>query len=142
MILSASHKHLKQILTIERLSFIRPWTENHFTADLNNKISVNWVYIDSNQVMGYLFGWHVMDEYHLNNITVAKGFRRKGTATYLLNHMVLYLSDLKVRTVFLEVRSSNLSAQKLYERMGFLYCGKRRHYYTEGDDAILYTLGI
>ena len=71
MIVSASHEYLEQILNIERSSFSKPWTEYHFMSDLNNKISVNWVYLNNVQVMGYLFGWHVMDEYHLNNIAVA-----------------------------------------------------------------------
>ena len=117
MIVSASHEYLEQILIIERSSFSKPWTEYHFKSDLNNKISVNWVYLNNIQVIGYLFGWHVMDEYHLNNIVVAKSFRENGTAIYLLKNMELYLDDIKVKSVLLEVSSSNLPARKLYEKM-------------------------
>ena len=140
MIVSASHGHLEQILTIERASFIKPWTEYHFKSDLNNKISENWVYLNNIQVIGYLFGWHVMDEYHLNNIAVAKDFRENGTAIYLLENMILYLNDIKVNSVFLEVSSSNLPARKLYEKIGFVPQGERKDYYTKGDDAVLYML--
>ena len=142
MIISASHEYLEQILIIERSSFSKPWTEYHFKSDLNNKISVNWVYLDNIQVMGYLFGWHVMDEYHLNNIAVAKRFRENGTAIHLLKNMVSYLNDIKVKSVLLEVSSSNLPAQKLYEKMGFMPQGERKDYYTKGDDAVLYILEI
>ena len=78
---------------------------------------MNWVYLDNIQVIGYLFGWHVMDEYHLNNISVAKRFRENGTAIHLLKNMVSYLNDIKVKSVLLEVSSSNLPARKLYEKM-------------------------
>ena len=142
MIVSASHEYLEQILIIEQSSFSKPWTEYHFKSDLNNKISVNWVYLDNIQVMGYLFGWHVMDEYHLNNIAVAKSFRKNGTAIHLLKNMVSYLNNIKVKSVLLEVSSSNLPAQKLYEKMGFVRQGERKDYYTKGDDAVLYTLEI
>ena len=142
MIVSASHEHLEQILVIERASFSKPWTEYHFKSDLNNKISVNWIFLKNDQVVGYLFGWHVMDEYHLNNIAVAKHFRENGTAIHLLKNMVSYLNDIKVKSVFLEVSSSNLPARKLYEKMGFVHQGKRKDYYIKGDDAVLYSLEI
>ena len=142
MIVSASHEYLEQILTIERSSFSKPWTKYHFMSDLNNKISVNWVYLNNIQVIGYLFGWHLMDEYHLNNIAVAKSFRENGTAIHLLKNMVSYLNDIKVKSVLLEVSSSNLPARKLYEKMGFVPQGERKDYYTKGDDAVLYTLEI
>ena len=140
MIISASQNHLVGILNIERESFSKPWTEYHFKRDLNNKISVNWVYQNDNHVVGYLFGWKVMDEYHLNNIAIAKSFRRNGIGVHLLKNMLSYLKDLKVKSVFLEVSSSNLPARTLYEKMNFVPQSERKDYYNKGDDAVLYTL--
>ena len=140
MIVSASHEHLEPILVIERASFSQPWTESHFKSDLNNKISINWVYQKNDYVVGYLFGWHVMDEYHLNNIAVADSFRGAGIGIHLLNNMESHLRGIKVKSVFLEVSLGNLHARKLYEKMGFVPQGERKNYYTKGDDAVLYTL--
>ena len=140
MIISASEDHLAEILNIECKSFSKPWTEYHFKNDLNNKISVNWVYQNDNHVVGYLFGWKVMDEYHLNNIAVAESFRKNRIGIHLLKNMVSYLKEVKVKSVFLEVSSSNLPARKLYEKMGFVPQGERKDYYTKGDDAVLYML--
>ena len=126
MIVPASDDHIEQILSIERSSFSKPWSEYHFMSDLNNKISINWVYLNNIQVKGYLFGWHVMDEYHLNNIAVAKRFRENGIAIHLIKNMVLYLNDIKVRSVLLEVSSSNLPARELYKKMGFVPQGERK----------------
>tara|TARA_B110000438_G_scaffold156458_1_gene150072 strand:- start:209 stop:637 length:429 start_codon:yes stop_codon:yes gene_type:complete len=140
MIISASQNHLSGILNIERESFSKPWTEYHFKRDINNKISVNWVYQNDNHVIGYLFGWKVMDEYHLNNIAVAESFRRNRIGIHLLKNMLSYLKEVKVKSVFLEVSSSNLPALKLYEKMSFVPQGERKDYYTKGDDAVLYML--
>ena len=117
MIISAFENHLAEILNIERESFSKPWTEYHFKRDLNNKISVNWVYQNDGHVVGYLFGWKVMDEYHLNNIAVSESFRGNGIGIHLLKNMVSYLKEVKVKSVFLEVSSSNLLARKLYEKI-------------------------
>ena len=140
MIVLASHEYLKQILIIERDSFTKPWSEYHFIKDLENRISINWVFLNNDKVAGYLFGWHVMDEYHLNNIAVAKGCRGKGIGVHLLKNMCLYLNQIEVKSVFLEVSATNLPARKLYEKMGFVTQGERKDYYTKGDDAVLYTL--
>ena len=140
MILLASQNHLQEILNIERKSFSNPWTEDHFKYDLNNKISVNWVYQDDEHVVGYLFGWQLIDEYHLNNIAVAESFRENGIGIQLLKNMLLCLKEVEVKSVFLEVSSSNLPARKLYEKMCFIPQSERKDYYTKGDDAILYML--
>ena len=142
MIVLASHEHLEPILVIENASFSKPWTEYHFKSDLNNNVSINWVYQKDDYVVGYLFGWHVMDEYHLNNIAVADSFRGAGIGIHLLNNMESYLRGIKVKSVLLEVSSGNLPARKLYKKMGFVPQGERKDYYTKGDDAVLYTLEI
>jgi len=140
LIIAATPEHLGQILEIERASFSKPWSEFHFNSDLKNKISINWIYFQNNEVVGYLFGWHLMDEFHLNNIAVLEKYRGKGIALKLLKNMESHLREIKVMSVFLEVSSSNLSARKLYEKVSFVPHGERKDYYTNGDDAILYTL--
>jgi [ribosomal protein S18]-alanine N-acetyltransferase len=45
--------------------------------------------------------------------------------------------------VLLEVRKSNLPAQKLYEAMGFSTTGIRKGYYSDnGEDALAMTLEL
>jgi ribosomal-protein-alanine N-acetyltransferase len=45
--------------------------------------------------------------------------------------------------VMLEVRRSNLPAQKLYQSIGFLTTGVRRGYYSDdGEDALAMSLDV
>jgi len=45
--------------------------------------------------------------------------------------------------IYLEVRVSNLPAQRLYESMGFVRAGRIKHYYTpDGEDAWVYRLVV
>ena len=39
----------------------------------------------------------------------------------------------------LEVRASNMPAQRLYEKLGFDIVGRRRHYYRDGEDGLIMT---
>ena len=77
MILEAETTHLTDILEIERLSFDKPWSEDHFARDINNNdISYNWVAVKDNKTVGFLFGLFTKYEYHLNNIAVIPDYKK------------------------------------------------------------------
>jgi ribosomal-protein-alanine N-acetyltransferase len=44
--------------------------------------------------------------------------------------------------VVLEVRPSNLAAQRLYEKHGFEKIGLRKRYYQNGEDALIYEKSL
>ena len=47
------------------------------------------------------------------------------------------LVSLGVNKVFLEVRSSNISAIALYEKKGYTKISVRKKYYADGEDALV-----
>ncbi len=63
--------------------------------------------------------WRVADEIHLHNIAVRRDMRRKGIASRLLDEAVRCSRLKGARWLTLEVRRSNLPAQRLYEKFGF-----------------------
>ena len=84
----------------------------------------------------YVDAWHVM------NIAVDPGFRRRGIATALLERLFELTDDGGRRGYTLEVRVSNEGAIKLYERLGFTARGIRRGYYTDNrEDALDHVAG-
>jgi ribosomal-protein-alanine N-acetyltransferase len=100
------------------------------------------VWTENNRIVAYLFGHLIVDEYHLHNIAVSEEFRKKGIALKLIEKMLNFTNENKVKAVFLEVSSSNLSACNLYEKKGFVAQGTRKKYYPNGDDALLYTFEL
>ncbi|MBC8213159.1 MAG: ribosomal protein S18-alanine N-acetyltransferase [Candidatus Marinimicrobia bacterium] len=143
MIAKATIEHLDEIIKIENSSFDKPWSLIHFKSDLDkDKISRNWVYLEDNQIIAYVFGWLIENEYHLNNIAVRKDFRGKNIASKLFDFVIADLINLNAETVMLEVSANNLPARKLYESKGFIPVGARKDYYTKGDDAVLYILEL
>lgn len=75
---------------------------------------------------------HALPEREILNLAVAIPYRRMGIATALLKQ------ELAHRAVhFLEVRESNLVAQALYRKMGFVQVGTRPEYYESPRERAL-----
>ena len=133
---------VNDIISIERESYKNPWTKNHFQNDIKNKYSLNYMYKKDNELMAYLFGHLIQDEYYLNKITVKKKYRQKKIGESLFFHCFNELSDKNVRCIQLEVSSLNLIAQEFYKSLNFIEVGKRKSYYSKNEHALLYNLEI
>lgn len=74
---------------------------------------------------------------HLTTIGVAPEHRRRGIAEMLLEHLHRSLTIKNISTLVLEVRISNLTAQRLYERSGYSIVQRIANYYNNGEDCYL-----
>ena len=82
----------------------------------------------------------ILDEAHLLNITVRPQSQGQGYGLQLLEHLMAEAGRQGGRECFLEVRASNQSAYRLYERFGFNEIGRRRDYYPAAngrEDALV-----
>ena len=78
-------------------------------------------------------------EGELLRIAVDPTHRGQGRAQTLLNACEGELALLGIRELHLEVRASNAAARALYLRSGWRKAGTRKHYYRDGEDALLYA---
>jgi ribosomal-protein-alanine N-acetyltransferase len=77
------------------------------------------------------------DEAEILTLAVAPECRRRGVASEMLH---TFLASVTGR-VFLEVRQSNVAAQQLYRKLGFVTAGVRRDYYeSPREEAVLMQL--
>ena len=89
-------------------------------------------------IIGFTSMWVMADEAHITNIAVRQSHQRQGIGELLLISIIDLANELKASIVTLEVRVSNLPAQKLYRKYGFEQVGLRRNYYTDNrEDALL-----
>jgi [ribosomal protein S18]-alanine N-acetyltransferase len=79
---------------------------------------------------------------HITTIGVATEYRRRGLARMVLHELERSFLARGVTTVRLEVKTDNLSAQRLYEQMGYVIVRRSPHYYSNGDDAYLMVRAI
>ena len=143
MILPAELHHLEEIVGIENSAFNTPWTRNQIKNDIqSNTDSENWVHMMDEMVIGYIFGWIIHDEFHLNNIAVHPEYLRRSIGTELILHISSRVVSRHIKVILLEVSANNIPAQKCYKSLGFTQMGVRKDYYSKGDDAILYNLDL
>jgi ribosomal-protein-alanine N-acetyltransferase len=94
-------------------------------------------------LIGFLIARHVAAECELENVVVAAESRGRGVGTQLMQALFAQAERTKSESVFLEVRESNESARRLYEKLGFKETGRRKSYYTRPlEDAVLYTKAL
>jgi ribosomal-protein-alanine N-acetyltransferase len=90
------------------------------------------------RIIGFASMWLMADEAHITNIAVRQSHQRQGIGEVLLMSTIALTTELRANIVTLEVRVSNLPAQSLYNKWGFVQVGVRRGYYTDNhEDAIL-----
>ena len=87
--------------------------------------------------------WRVapkIGEAELLRIAVVESHRRSGMAKRLMGACLADLVASGCTTLRLEVRASNVPAQKLYESLDWRRMGTRNAYYSDGEDALVYAL--
>jgi [ribosomal protein S18]-alanine N-acetyltransferase len=89
-------------------------------------------------IAGFSGIWMMVDEAHITNIAVLKEYQGQGIGGLLLIATIDLAREFNASFLTLEVRASNLVAQKLYSRYGFNQTGLRRGYYLDNrEDAII-----
>ena len=92
---------------------------------------------------GFAAFHHVADEAELRNIAVDPAHRRQGVGRELVAEGRRRLLELRVRRIFLEVRASNIAAQRLYFSAGFRLHSRRKDYYDDPlEDGLVLSLAL
>jgi len=129
---------LDGVLEIENTSFASPWSRRSFLYELlENQRAVYLVAKEGDWVAGYIGMWVIFDEGHITNLAVRPELRRRGIGSRLLDELTAIARARGVLALTLEVRKSNLDAQTLYVKHGFLSSGVRRRYYRDNNEDAL-----
>lgn len=135
---------LEEVLAIENAIYTHPWTCGNFSDSLRAGYDCRTWRLED-ELVGYFVLMAAAGEAHLLNLSVAERHQRSGHGSALLAE-ALELARLRgARSLFLEVRPSNLAAQALYARFGFRRIAVRRGYYpahSGREDALVYTIAV
>ncbi len=129
---------LDAIEQLESLAFEAPWKREFFESELATEGRYATVAREAHDiVVGYLFAMYFDDEMHINKIAVDEARRRKGIALALMAKCFEFAASRDIRVISLEVRQSNLAAQRFYERLEFNSLYIRPRYYPDGESAVV-----
>lgn len=136
---SMEESDLDQIMIIEGESFTTPWSKESFILEItDNKLAKYIIAELDGKVVGYGGIWLILDEGHITNIAVGRDYRGKGVGNKVMEALINYCKEKEIRNMTLEVRESNIIAQNLYKKYGFLEYGIRPNYYSDDhEDAVI-----
>jgi len=137
-----SEHHLDDVMEIEGYSNQTPWSKETFIKILELR-SMSFVIIHNSKLVGFCIANKVLDECHLQNISVAHDRRRKGIGDYMIKILRARMKLADLSTALLEVRRSNRIAQDFYRKNGFDQLSVRKNYYQTKngrEDAIIMCL--
>ena len=116
------------IAALERLCFSAPWSENSIAEELETGFSL-WLVARLDGAVAFV---EQADQ------LIVPELRRRGTAQALLQALQERLAARGIGSLTLEVRASNLPAQRLYTAAGFACIGRRPNYYlAPREDALI-----
>ena len=136
-----TEKNLAEVLRLNVRCFRNGenYTKHTFNYLLGEPRNLSYrITTDTGEMAGFVFV--IVNEdgsAHLTTIGVAPEHRRRGLAIKLLTHTEEALRVRGVRTIVLEVRVSNTSAQSLYREAGYAVVQRLAKYYSNGEDCFL-----
>ena len=133
-------EQLEGVLEIERASFNNPTSREWYERELARP-GVCFLYVlrtPEAPVAAFCAFWYVADQAHINNLAVRPELRGRGLGSQMLEAVMVEVQRLGAGSLALEVRRSNVAAQRLYLRAGFRQEGIRQSYYTQPvEDALI-----
>lgn len=149
------------VIAIDQVSFDPPWSARSYAYEVNESTYSHMVTLEQRTdekprpgwrrivdnisgggdehngvIVGYGGLWHIMDESHISTIATHPRYRGRGWGEVLLAGMIQRSIMLKASYLVLEVRLSNIVAQKLYAKYEFeTVAVKKNYYHNNSEDA-------
>ena len=135
---------LDEIMLVERQAFQDPWSRRMYLTDLTQNNLATYLVLRSEQaglpgILAYGGFWLLGEDAHIATIATHPAWRGCCMGQWLLVALLDAANARQATGATLEVRASNVAAQRLYEKLGFEVAGLRRRYYRDGEDGLIMT---
>jgi len=155
------------ISAVERAVFTMPWSSSAYEYELRYNPSSSFMVLrylpwryeadaegrlsrtvrrllhperEDRSLLGYGGLWMMVDEVHISTLALREEWRGRGLGELLLATLIETAKNRGAAVVTLEVRVSNLRAQRLYTKYGLSVVGERKRYYSDNhEDALIMT---
>ncbi len=112
-------------------AFPHPWSAHEFERLIGAESSFGEAAVESRsrKLLGFVLSRRALDEAEILTVAVDAARRGQGIGRRMLDVHLPRLELQGVKLVFLEVGETNVSALRLYARLGFVEVGRRQGYY-------------
>lgn len=131
---SMSAADIPAVEKMEAEAFYDAWSQNMLLNEINNELTTYLVMELEGKVIGYCGFWLVAGEAQITRVAVEEELRGQGFGTRLTAALINKAWELGAEAITLEVRESNLAAQRAYLTCGFASEGIRPNYYEDNNE--------
>lgn len=133
-------KDFDYLVDMDIRCFSHAWSRGNWESSLKMEQYRCYILEEHGTYQGFLLISEALDEAEVLKIGVLEEYRGNANGAKLLRQAFEQWKEDGIRTIFLEVRRSNVSARTLYEKMNFEEIGVRKRYYKNPiEDAVLYS---
>ena len=125
------------VYEVERVCFRSPWSKMALYGELRNDVAHYRVLTLFGKIIGYASMWVLFEEAHVMNVAILPEHRCHGYGRALLISLMECAVNLGASMMTLEVRETNLTAQRVYQGLDFVQEGRRPRYYDDTGEAAL-----
>ena len=142
IIRSLKKEDIPFLVSAKDFGFADAWDERMLESAFESCRFFGFIAEDNSRKLGCITLDKGMDDADIEEVFVLPEVRRKGIAKELILKAIAFLKEQKIDRVLLEVREGNTPARKLYERCGFSEINRRKKYYSDGENAVIYLKEI
>ena len=140
-IIELNSENVKAVAEIDAKCFCgEKWSEKLFKEEIGKEGKIYGVFYVNDIPVGFGGLEQIFDEGNILNLAVLPEYRKQGIATEILDYLIDKGIKKGIKSFTLEVRESNDSARRIYEKKGFVNVGKRKCFYPDKEDACIYWL--
>lgn len=131
-------KDLQSVHDLERISFKDPYPSSLMDFLFRCNKNLFLVAEKKDKIVGYIIASNEDNIGHIISIAIHPSEKRQHIGLNLMEEIFNILKKIKTPVVRLEVRKSNVEAQKFYETIGFKYSYTIENYYGDEEGLIYF----
>lgn len=136
MIRPLLEKDIKKIVYLEEKIFGETLGYEMIHHELATPL-VWFLVIEEKEVIGYIGGYFYDGVGEIINFLIDDIYQHQGYGTLLFNSLVEKAKINNIKQITLEVKRSNIKGINFYKKNNFKEISVRKHYYKDGEDAIV-----
>jgi len=133
-------RDMPEVLQIETDSFEFPWLEEDFLRHLHRRDTIGMVAEVDGCVAGFMIYELHKSRIHVLNFAVAPDLHRRGIGSQMVAKLVAKLSLRRRKSIFLEIRETNLGAQLFFREKEFRAVSILYGHYKDAPEESAYRM--
>ena len=134
------YSDIKRLIAIQREVYEGqvPWGRTAFLEELNGTKPILYLVAEhEGEIIGFIGVRFENGDGHITNVAIVKAYQNLGLGHYFFREAEKVARQNDYESLSLDVRNSNLDAQRLYRRLGFVTQRVKPDYYRNNNEDAL-----